>query len=90
MLQLIKTLHPAFLSLESKCTQVRLSPTIERGYLPLIKFLSSVIIVMEVFSNHGTLTVLVIAHPHVLVRATSERFLSTLVTSNGSHWLNQL
>jgi hypothetical protein len=33
---------------------------------------------------------LVIAHPHLLVWATSERFLPALVTSSGSHWLNQL
>ena len=26
-----------------------------------------------------------IAHPHLLVRVTSERFLPTMVTSNGSH-----
>ena len=31
-----------------------------------------------------------IAHPHLLVQATGERFLPTLVTFNDSHWLNQL
>ena len=33
---------------------------------------------------------LVIAHPHLLVWATDEQFLPTLVTSSGSHWLNQV
>ena len=30
-----------------------------------------------------------IAHPHKLTRATSERFSPTHVTSSGSHWPNQ-
>ena len=41
------------------------------------------------FSHHHRESSL-IAHPHLLVQVTNERFLSVLVTSSGSHWLNQL
>ena len=32
----------------------------------------------------------IIAHPHILVWATSERWVPTLVATSGSHWLKQL
>ena len=39
----------------------------------------------KVFDTHK-----LIAHPHLLVQVTSEQFLPALVTTSGSHWLNQL
>ena len=35
-----------------------------------------------------SLRFLLIVHPHILMRATSEWRVPTLVTTNGSHWLN--